>query len=100
MRTGQRDEQRWMVSEEQRRNHIEAAHLVREQMQAQWQKTVAGVVALPAALALGFASAALYVGLFLELGFDAFQRTANIVQGEEGPRWRDQPEREREQPRA
>jgi hypothetical protein len=64
-------------------DQIDADTQALEQMSAaaiqQWQRAVGGLIAIPAAAALTTATAALYVGLFVEVGFDAFRRTATRV---------------------
>jgi hypothetical protein len=69
------------------------------ELSKQWRRAIGGFIALPSAFALGVASAAMYVGLFVELGFQAFERVADTLQEERREDWRRPPEESREQPR-
>jgi hypothetical protein len=101
-RTSQRD-QRYSDRIESER---QALRQLTQEMSNQWRRALGGLVALPSAVALGFASAAMYVGLFVEVGFQVFERAAGSVQrGAETLRF-DEPstraneETTRDQPRA
>jgi hypothetical protein len=59
------------LSEERAQKEFLAQRLSREAV-SQWQKAIEGIVALPTALTLGWASAALYVVGFLTRGFEVF----------------------------
>jgi hypothetical protein len=53
---------------------VEVVHRIARQALVQWQKAVRGLVAFPAAVALTWATGAMYVGLFLDRRFDADRR--------------------------
>ncbi|HEX2569887.1 MAG TPA: hypothetical protein VH877_10060 [Polyangia bacterium] len=59
------------LSEERVQKEFLAQRLSREAM-SQWQKAIEGLVALPTALTLGWASAAMYMVSFLTRGFEVF----------------------------
>jgi hypothetical protein len=91
--------------EEQAQAHAEAARKIAHEATQQWQRALTGVIALPAAIALAWASSAMYVALFLERGFEIFTaQTGNLLteSAREARSWdREGREREeREQPRA
>jgi hypothetical protein len=68
--------------EQQRRQVENLAHLLQEQATDQWRKAIEGLVALPAALAVGSAATALYAVGFVTRGFEVFQRTTSDATGE------------------
>jgi hypothetical protein len=93
--------------EHQRRQVEQLAHTLAEQATEQWRKAIEGLVALPAAIAVGSAASALYAVGFVARGFEVFQRTAfdtGAEAGVGGDRGRTEEERGREvrveQPRA
>jgi hypothetical protein len=61
-----------------RKNEEIARQLSREAMN-QWQKAINGVLALPAAIALGTAANTLFIAAFIERGFEAFQASAEAM---------------------
>ncbi len=57
----------------------EVEHLARtlsRHSRTQWQRAIEGLVALPAAIAVGSAATALYAVAFITRGFAVFERTA------------------------
>jgi hypothetical protein len=62
--------------EQQRRQVERLAHTLSQQATDQWRKAVEGMVALPAAMAVGIAATALYAVGFVTRGFEVFQRSA------------------------
>jgi hypothetical protein len=68
----------------QRQIDAEAVRGIAREAMAQWQRAITGVMALPAALALGWASSAMYVALFLERGFEVFQLSTRSFLSEMG----------------
>ena len=66
------------LSEERVQKEFLAQRLSREAV-SQWQKAIEGIVALPTALTLGWASAALYVVSFLTRGFEVFGVAAEDI---------------------
>jgi hypothetical protein len=62
--------------EQQRRQVEELARTLSQQATDQWRKAIEGLVALPAAIAVGYAATTLYVVGFVARGFEVFQRTA------------------------
>jgi hypothetical protein len=78
---GQGNDMRQMtqrLSEERIQKEFLAQRLSREAM-SQWQKAIEGLVALPTALTLGWASAAMYVVSFLTRGFEVFGAAAEDI---------------------
>lgn len=78
---GQGNDMRQMtqrLSEERVQKEFLAQRLSREAM-SQWQKAIEGLVALPTALTLGWASAAMYVVSFLTRGFEVFSVAAEDI---------------------
>ena len=64
-----------MVEERER-----AARMARdlgEEARDQWQRAIGGMLAFPAAVALGMAASVMYMAAFVERGFEIFQRTAD-----------------------
>jgi hypothetical protein len=80
--------------ERQRRQVEQLAHTLAEQATDQWRKAIEGMVALPAAVAVGGAASALFAVGFVARGFEVFQRTALEV-GDELGTGRARGERER-----
>ncbi len=52
------------------------AHSLSRHSRTQWQRAIEGLVALPAAIAVGSAATALYAVAFITRGFAVFERTA------------------------
>ena len=73
--------------EQQRRQVDTLARLLQEQSIGQWQKAIEGLVALPAAIAVGGAAMALYTVGFVTRGFEVFERSA-VAATEDLERWR------------
>jgi hypothetical protein len=62
---------------EQQRIQVEQlAHTLSQQSTQQWQKAAEGLVALPAAIAVGLAATTLYAVGFVTRGFQALQQQA------------------------
>jgi hypothetical protein len=61
-----------------RKNEIVARQLSREAM-IQWQKAISGVLALPAAIAMGAAANTLFIAAFIERGFEALGATTEAM---------------------
>lgn len=80
--------------------HQQALQQLTREMSNQWRRAIGGFLALPSAIALGVASAAMFVGLFVERGFMAFEEVSRNVDtqawrfGEQGGRPDDQTTRE------
>src|SRR5262249_46527491 len=83
----------WRGAAEERREREELARGIRHEASAQWQKTGEGVVALPAAIALGTAASIMTFAGFLARGFEVFTRSAHQTRED----WR-QLEREQQRP--
>lgn len=66
------------LAEERVQKEFLAQRLSREAV-SQWQKAIEGLVALPTALTLGWASAAMYVVSFLTRGFEVFSVAAEDI---------------------
>lgn len=84
---GMRQTQEAMAHE--RRQLEELAQLLSWQATEQWRKAVEGLVALPAAIAVGTAARTLYAVGFVTRGFEVFQRSAmelNRARAEEARR--------------
>jgi hypothetical protein len=62
--------------QEQRHQVEQLAMLLSQQSMQQWQKAIEGVIALPAAIVVGFAATTLYAVSFVTRGFEVFQRQA------------------------
>jgi hypothetical protein len=58
--------------EQQRRQVEQLALSLSDQAQMQWRRAIEGMVALPAAIAVGFAAATLFGVAFVTRGFEAF----------------------------
>jgi hypothetical protein len=67
--------------QQQARMSSEIAQRISREAMQQWQKAVTGMIAFPAALALGWASMAMYAALFLERGFAVFQEETGQTLG-------------------
>jgi hypothetical protein len=78
--------------EHQRRQVENLARLLQQQATDQWRKAIEGLVALPAAVAVGSAATALYAVGFVTRGFEVFQRSA-IDAGTEMEEWRGEQQR-------
>jgi predicted nucleic acid-binding protein len=62
---------------EQQRIQVEQlAHVLQQQSMQQWQKAAEGIIALPAAIAVGLAATTLYAVGFVTRGFQALQQQA------------------------
>jgi predicted ATPase len=66
-----------MVMERQRTAHL-ANHLASVALR-QWERTLTGIVAFPAAIALGVAATATYAVAILERGFEVFESSIDEV---------------------
>ncbi|MDB4968990.1 MAG: hypothetical protein JWN44_4679 [Myxococcales bacterium] len=63
--------------EQQRRDVERLAQTLSQQSMQQWQRAAEGIVALPAAIAVGFAATTLYIVGFVTRGFQALQQQAD-----------------------
>jgi hypothetical protein len=63
----------------ERARTAELAHHLSSVALQQWEKTLTGIVALPAAAALGIAATATYGVALLERGFDVFESAIGSV---------------------
>jgi hypothetical protein len=63
----------------ERARTAELAHHLSSVALQQWEKTLTGIVALPAAAALGIAATATYGVALLERGFDVFESALGSV---------------------
>jgi hypothetical protein len=92
-RNGSRQIKQTLERERQQAENL-AQELSRQSMY-QWQKAIQGLVALPTAIAVGFAATALYAVGFLARGLEVFQ-----IQAEEARRFMtEERQRMEEQPR-
>jgi hypothetical protein len=62
--------------QDQRQQVEQLAMLLSQQSMQQWQKAIEGVIALPAAIVVGFAATTLYAVSFVTRGFEVFQQQA------------------------
>lgn len=72
----QQMQQQLEAFEHERRRVEELAHSLSQQATHEWRKAIEGLVALPAALAVGTAATTLYFVSFVTRGFEAFQSQA------------------------
>jgi hypothetical protein len=87
--------------ERQRQQVENLAQLLSRQATDQWRKAIEGLVALPAAIAVGYAAITLFAVGFVARGFEVFQRSATEAQRQaarmaEQPLGREQPGQRRE----
>jgi hypothetical protein len=71
-------EMRRATAEERHKSERLARQLSKESME-QWQRSIEGLLALPTAAALGFASSTLYIAAFIQRGFEVIQQSAEAV---------------------
>jgi hypothetical protein len=65
--------------ERQRHETEQLAGQLADQAMEQGRKAIEGMLALPTALAVGFASTTLYLAAFVARGFEIFQRTGEMA---------------------
>jgi hypothetical protein len=67
------------TAQQERHKNARLAHELAQEARQQWRRSIEGMLALPTAAALGVASTTLYMGAFVERGFEILQQSAEAM---------------------